>query len=81
VLGLLDGDLTAAGDDMASVLTDLLARMPAENYEVATVYLGYDASDQKGEEVRTLLGQRYPMLQVEMQRGGQLHYHIVLSVE
>ncbi len=81
MLGLLDGDLIAAASAMESVLLDLLARMPAEDYEVATVYLGRDAADESGEEVRTLLAQRYPMLQVEMQRGGQPHYHIVISVE
>jgi hypothetical protein len=81
VLGLLDGDLTAAGAGTESVLIDLLARMSAEDYEVATVYLGHDTSDQEGENVRALLAQRYPTLQVEMQRGGQLQYHIVLSVE
>jgi DAK2 domain fusion protein YloV len=81
VLGLLDGDVVAAGAAMEPVLADVLARMPAEHYEVATAYLGQDASESVGEELRAFLHQRYPMLQLELQSGGQPHYQIVLSVE
>ncbi|MGH2388015.1 MAG: DAK2 domain-containing protein, partial [Chloroflexota bacterium] len=81
ILGLLDGDLVAAGAKLEPVLADVLARMPAEDYEVATAYLGQDAPERTGEELRAFLRQRYPMLQLELQSGGQPHYHIVLSVE
>jgi uncharacterized protein len=81
VLGLLDGDVVAAGAAMEPVLADVLARMPAEHYEVVTAYLGQDASESVGEELRAFLHQRYPMLQLELQSGGQPHYQIVLSVE
>lgn len=81
ILGLLDGKLVAAGEDLASVLSDLLDRMPADRYEVATVYAGADAGRADREAVMSLLARRYPAMQVEEHEGGQPHYRFVLSVE
>lgn len=81
VLGLLDGDLAVSGDDLASVLTDLLDRLPATRYEIATIYAGAEAGPEQTTRLRQLLGTRYPELQVEQLEGGQPHYQFVLSVE
>ncbi|HEY8284271.1 MAG TPA: DAK2 domain-containing protein [Chloroflexota bacterium] len=80
-LGLLDGDLVTSGSGARPVLADLLARMPADHYEVATLYRGRDATDAQNAELLAFLQATYPSLQVEPQVGEQAHYHFVLSVE
>jgi len=80
-LGLLDGDLVSAGVGAEPVLADLLARMPADRYEVATIYRGRDATDAQNAELLAFLRATYPDLQIEEQSGEQAHYHFVLSVE
>ncbi|HXT35381.1 MAG TPA: DAK2 domain-containing protein [Chloroflexota bacterium] len=80
-LGLLDGDLVSAGPGAVPVLADLLARMPADRYEVATIYRGRDATDAQNAELLAFLRTTYPDLQIEEQSGDQAHYHFVLSVE
>ncbi|HVA92023.1 MAG TPA: DAK2 domain-containing protein [Chloroflexota bacterium] len=80
-LGLLDGDLVASGSGAEPVLADLLARMPADRYEVATLYRGRDATTAQTEALLAFLRAAYPALQVEQQSGEQAHYHFVLSVE
>jgi len=80
-LGLLDGDLVSAGTGATPVLADLLARMPADRYEVATIYRGRDATDAQNAELLAFLRTTYPDLQIEEQSGDQAHYHFVLSVE
>jgi dihydroxyacetone kinase-like predicted kinase len=81
VLGLLDGNLAVAGDDLGSVLTDLLDRLPATGYEIVTIYAGAEADPAQTARLQQLLGTRYPELQVEQLEGGQPHYQFVLSVE
>jgi DAK2 domain fusion protein YloV len=81
ILGLLDGKLTAAGADTNSVLADLLDRMAAERYEVATLYRGQDTTEAEAEGLAEFLRRRYPELQVDLHQGGQPHYRFVLSVE
>jgi DAK2 domain fusion protein YloV len=81
ILGLLDGKLVAAGEDWDSVVSDLLDRMPAERYEMVTVYAGAEATPGQRRALADLLARRYPNLQVEEHNGGQPHYQFVLSME
>jgi DAK2 domain fusion protein YloV len=81
VLGLLDGNIATAGEDLGSVLTDLLDRLPATKYEIVTIYAGAEATPDQTRSLVQLLGARYPELQVEQLEGGQPHYLFVLSVE
>jgi DAK2 domain fusion protein YloV len=81
VLGLLDGNIAVAGDDLGSVLTELLDRLPATRYEIVTIYPGADAGPDETTRLQQLLHTRYPELQVEQHEGGQPHYQFVLSIE
>lgn len=81
ILGLLDGTLVAAGADAASVAGDLLERMPATAYEIATIYRGEGAAAADAAALAALIRRRYPELALEELEGGQPHYQFVLSLE
>jgi hypothetical protein len=81
ILGLLDGEVVLAGEDVGSVATALLDRMPVEHYEIVTIYTGASIAPAESDGLIDLLRTRYPELQIEQVEGGQPHYQFVLAVE
>lgn len=80
-IGFLDGDLVAVGDSTADILTEVLFRSALEDAEVITIYYGADTETEEAEQVSTDIHEKNPHLQVEVVRGGQLHYNYIASVE
>jgi len=80
-IGLLDGDLLAAGDDTIDIVNKILARIDLKRTEIATVYYGEDTDTAEAEKVSTSIREQHPQLQVEVVRGGQPHYNYIVSIE
>jgi dihydroxyacetone kinase-like predicted kinase len=81
VIGLLNGDLTATGPDIESVVRTMLKQMRAEDAEIITVYYGADVTRQQAEAMSDLIRQEYPDQEVELVEGGQPHYQYIISAE
>ncbi len=81
VIGLLDGRLAASGDDLESVVFDLLDQAEAGQAELVTLYYGADLPVKEANRLADRLRQRHPSLEVELVEGGQPHYHLIFSVE
>jgi hypothetical protein len=78
-LGLLEGEPVAGGGDFEEVAADVVERLLAEPRGVLTVLTGEGVP-----ELNTFLGrlaEQHPDLEVEVQDGGQPHYHLLLSAE
>ncbi|MFH1646122.1 MAG: DAK2 domain-containing protein [Chloroflexota bacterium] len=80
-IGLLDGDLVAAGESNAEVIHKLLDRLDLEKAEVVTMYYGEEAEGAEAEQISAGITEEYPQLQVEVIRGGQPHYSYIISIE
>ncbi|OGO44114.1 MAG: dihydroxyacetone kinase [Chloroflexi bacterium RBG_16_60_22] len=80
-IGLLDGDLVAAGETNAEVIHKLLDRLDLEKAEVVTMYYGAEAEAAEAEQISASITKEYPQLQVEVIRGGQPHYSYIISIE
>jgi hypothetical protein len=80
-IGLIDGELVAAGDDMPHILGEMLPQMHLEGAEVVTLYYGANTNSTEAEEVAGLIRQQAPQAQVEVVNGGQPHHHYIISVE
>jgi hypothetical protein len=80
-IGLLDGDLLAAGRDTIEVLNKMLAGLNLNNAEVVTIYYGADTESAEAEQVSVSIREQHPQLQVEVVRGGQPHYNYIISIE
>ncbi len=80
-IGLLDGELRAAGDDAIQVVLDLLAQADPEQAELVTIFIGEPAGPDLGALVTAALHESYPGLAVEVSAGGQPHYDLIISVE
>ena len=49
-IGLVNGNLTIAGQDMQRVIDDTLQRMQIDRYEIVTLYYGEDVTTQEAQE-------------------------------
>jgi len=80
-VGLLDGELLAAGDDTIDVLNKILAKLDLKKTEIITIYYGADTELAEAEQVSASIHEQYPQLQVEVVQGGQPHYNYIVSIE
>jgi len=81
IISLLDGELTAVGDDAVDVILDTLSKTDIESHEILTVYYGAETNATEAEETATAIRARYPELQVEIIKGSQPHYNYIISIE
>lgn len=82
VIGLLDGKLRAAAEDVPTVLEHLLAAIEdMDERELVTLFYGADVLAEDAAEVAAQITELYPDLEVEVQAGGQPYYFYILGVE
>ncbi|MBN1202615.1 MAG: DAK2 domain-containing protein [Anaerolineae bacterium] len=81
IIGLVDGVLATAGDNLNQVMQDVLAQMQALDCELITLYYGEDILKPDAEELAESLRQVYPDQEFELVYGGQPHYYFILSAE
>jgi len=80
-IGLLDGDLLAAGNNTIDILRKMLAKLDLRKNEIITIYYGADTDLAEAEQVSASIREHYPQLQVEIVRGGQPYYSYIVSIE
>jgi DAK2 domain fusion protein YloV len=80
-IGLLNDELVAVGDSTTDILYDTLDKLELDNQEIVTIYFGTDTEQEEAERASATIRERHPQLQVEVVRGGQLHYHYIVSIE
>lgn len=80
-IGLLDGELLAAGKNGIDVLAKMLAKLHLKKSEIITVYYGADTELAQAEKISASVREQYPHLQVEVVKGGQPHYNYIISIE
>ncbi|MFC2052337.1 DAK2 domain-containing protein [Chloroflexota bacterium] len=80
-IGLLDGELLAAGSDPIDIISKILAKLDLNKAEIITIYYGADTELAEAEQVSTSIREQHPQLQVEIIRGGQPYYNYIVSIE
>jgi uncharacterized protein len=80
-IGLLDGQLISKGDDDATVIKDILARIDLGNYEIVSIFFGEACNDGQAQQLTAALESDYPDLTFEVYAGGQPHYSYILAIE
>jgi DAK2 domain fusion protein YloV len=78
-LGLLDGEPIAGGDSFDQVAGAVIDRLLARPRDLLTLLVGQD--EQPLEAVLQRLSSAHPEVDVDVQQGGQPHYHLLLSAE
>jgi DAK2 domain fusion protein YloV len=81
IIGLIDGALSVAGDNLGDVLRKILDQMCSVECELITLYYGNGIRESEARKVTDELKWEYPELEFELVYGGQAHYHYILSAE
>lgn len=80
-IGLVDGELVAAGDDREALAMDMLKRAGARDSEIITMYYGCDVTDGQAEIVKEEFQRAFPQQEIEIHAGGQPLYPYIFSIE
>ncbi len=80
-LGLIDGDVSVIGADLADVASRILARMLSGGGELVTLITGADAPGGLVEAVQARLREDRPYVEVVVYDGGQDRYPLLIGVE
>jgi DAK2 domain fusion protein YloV len=78
-LGLSDGEPVAGGRDFDDVTLAVVDRLLSEPRELLTLLVGRDGAELQG--VLDQIAEAHPEVEVDVQEGGQPHYHLLLSAE
>ena len=81
IIGLLDGELVAAGRDVDEVVMELMQRLGADEAEILTLYYGDSISESIAQALVDQLEARFPDVEIEVIDGGQPHYYYIISAE
>jgi len=80
-IGLLNGELVEAGDDLQQVTQAMLQRIDIGHYEIITVYWGEPVTQEQAENLASWIAERYPDKGAELVEGKQPYYHYIISAE
>ena len=80
-IAFLEGKPVSTGDDMLSIILNLLITMDVEHSDLVTLYYGADTKEKEAEEIAESIRSIYQSIEVEPVFGGQPHYNYIISVE
>lgn len=81
VIGLLDEELVAAGDDEIEVLRQTLTTADRPESELVTIFWGDGVHDSDARAVVETVTELMPAAEIEVHPGGQPHYRFIISIE
>lgn len=80
-IGLVNGKIRTSGESLRDVMKATLSEMQAERREIITIYYGESVSPEEAQSAADELAGIYPEQEVELVKGGQPHYHYIVSAE
>lgn len=81
VIALLDGKLVVSTESVEQGVMDLLEKAKAAEHEIVTLFYGESMTHADANRIADGIREKYPVLEVELQEGGQPHYQFILSIE
>jgi DAK2 domain fusion protein YloV len=81
VIGLLNGRLAVAGDDLETALLQVLEKADASHSELISLYYGAGLTAIQANKLGDRVRETWPRVEVEIMRGGQPHYQFIASLE
>jgi fatty acid kinase len=81
IISLLNGNLIFASDNLKASTLGLLKKAHADHFELITLFYGIDVSRMEVDAIADSIRKKYPKQEIEVQEGGQPHYHFIISIE
>ena len=76
-----DDGILAVGESKNASTMDALSGMVSDSTELVSIYYGEDATEEEADDLRKMVAEAYPHVDVEVQAGGQPVYYYILSAE
>ena len=81
IIGLHNGQIEFTGNDIKTVVMDMMESIMTDEDELITVYFGSDVKDEDAEKLTAEIEEKYDYCDVECHSGGQPLYYYLISVE
>ncbi|MCK9216791.1 MAG: DAK2 domain-containing protein [Firmicutes bacterium] len=81
IIGMIDNEINSYGDNISTVINEILDAMVDDDSSLITIYYGVDVIKDEAEELLKDLQNKYLNCDVEYHYGGQPLYYYILSVE
>lgn len=81
IIGLGEGKLLSAGDDIDKITTGLIESLVDEDSAIITLFYGEDINKDQAEALRESLEEKFEDIDIELYYGGQPIYYYLVSVE
>lgn len=80
-LGLVEGKVVTVGNELAVTFVQLLEHMVSDESEIVTLFYGEDLTEADAESLMSKVSNVCPQCEVEIHKGGQPLYPLIISVE
>lgn len=81
ILGIFNGKLIKAGEDLNKVVRELIDDMMDDSSELVTIFYGNEISEEDTLEIQDYISENYPDSDISVNYGGQPLYYYIISVE
>ena len=81
IMAVGDKGILAVGQDILQVSMETVDAMMKEDAELVSIYFGEGFSQEEAEKLSSMVSEKYPECDVEVNEGGQPVYYCILSVE
>ena len=81
IIGLGEGKLLSAGDNIDEITTQLVESLVDEDSAIITLFYGEDIQEEQAEALRESLEEKFEDIDIELYYGGQPIYYYLVSVE
>ncbi|MGE5220787.1 MAG: DAK2 domain-containing protein [Omnitrophica WOR_2 bacterium] len=81
IIALHNGKLVLAASTLEEATLGLLEKAKAEEHELITLFYGENLTKHEVNRIADLIRKAYPGQEIEVQDGGQPHYHFIISIE
>lgn len=80
-IALHNGKMIHSSPSVEESCLGFLEKANASQYELITLFYGAGVTHQEASRVASLIRSKYPDQEVELQEGGQPHYHFIIALE
>jgi len=80
-IGLIDDRVVVAGDELEPVVADVVGRLLSGGRGLLTALLGDEEDAERAAAAVEKLRETYPSVEIDLHRGGQPFYAVLLSAE
>ncbi|MDX9990698.1 MAG: DAK2 domain-containing protein [Anaerolineales bacterium] len=80
-IALMNGKLAVSAESVEEAVMQLLEKAHAQDYELIALFYGEEMRHPEANRIADRIREKYPNQEIEVQEGGQPHYHFIISIE